>query len=998
MEGITGPGTVDQDAAVTAVNHPISGRLLGNAETVTVKIQNKGSQAISNVPVYYEINGRPAGSGSCTTPIPAGGEVAFSFPQTADLSTGRTSYFLKAYTELNGDKNPANDACSLSIDNYGDCRIGAFPYDEGFENALDFHCWTTYNKTGGSRWERRLGATDAREPRTGRYAMRIVNLSEEHQDHYLVSPKISLPASGICALSFGSKCNLVNSSGNNSLWITSGNAPDPDDPQAQYELLWSSPSVQEGAWVETTLLLEKYKGQDVYLAFRYQGGAWSHIWYLDDIRIVELPGRDLGVTAVHQPESNAGLTGNETVTIQIGNSGSQPVDNVPVYFQVNSGTVVNETITGTIAALKDTVYTFHAKADLSVEGDYLLKAGTALSGDENPANDEKTVSVSNYGECKISRFPYLQDFENRSSLNGWTVIYPGPRNVPDIEGADLGEAHSGEQFWRFISFYGNGSGDAYYEQFLITPELDDAEPKILEFYYRPDAPSGIHVQEFFSVGYSTTDTKPASFTWLSQVTANRREWVKHAEIIPSGAKYIAINYHKFNFFLNIDDVSIRIIPPSIDAGVTKIVSPVRGDSEPVPVTVTLKNFGGTPLTSLDIAYELLDNPPVVEHYEDATGIAPGMSLDYTFSDAHQADVSAFRDDYTLKAYVLVNGDLDNSNDTAAVHFLYRPNVRLYGYRYWDNLLYEQYEDAHHPVFFDSGDLSLVTEIGNYRDGLCDITAAEYVNDTIYAFSTDMGYPANFIRLTPDWTEISKTAAEALIWDMTYDYSTHTMYAIKGSQLVKVDLTTGALTTVAAVRRFYTLACNREGQLYGVDENGWFCSIDKRTGTTRQIGKTGLTLTSAHQSMTFDLVSGRLFWAMPWEGLKEDGRYDSQGRLCEIDPATGITTNLGSINGDGQARVAGLYIPYKSGDVNLKSPETDEFPAFSIYPNPSAGEIHIAPLPENATVRILNVFGQLLETHFQGNSATGLKLNLPQGMYFVQVEKNGKKVINKLIIK
>jgi hypothetical protein len=993
LSGIQTPPTTAQDASIITVNSPVSGLNLGNAETVSVTIKNQGTQTIRNVPVYFEINGKPTGSGVFSGDIPAGGEASFLFTQTANLSEARMSYIIKAYTALTEDENPANNAQVTSVNNYGDCRINTFPYNESFENELDFYCWTTCDRDGNYLWERLLGSLSQRETRLGRYAMRILNLSSEKQDHYLISPKINLPSTGVYALSFWSKFTTLGNAGKFSLWITENNDPNPD--VADYRLLWSSQSRQEAVWEKTVILLDKYQGKDIHVAFRYEASGWAPIWYLDDLSVYRIPDKDVGVTTIDLPKSGARLSSGEQLKVKVQNFGFQDINDLSVHFQVNNENTVTETIHGTLAALQDTSFMFNTKVNLYTKGDYTINAYTGLNGDENAANDTATIKVSNYGECKISDFPYIQDFEDRSSLNCWTVIYPGPRNIPDIEGKDLGEPHGGEQFWRFISFYGNGSDDKNYEQYLITPELDSSEAKIFEFYYRPETPAGVPPEEYFCVGYSTTGKQISDFTWLDPVTATRREWTKYSNTIPADAKYIAVKYYKFKFFLHIDDFKIQILQPSIDVGVTQIVSPVRGAETPVPVTVTVKNFGGLPVYSMDIVYKFLDNEPVVEHYEDAVGIAPATSIQYTFSDAHKIDVSAFRDDYLLTAYTALTGDLDHSNDTASVSFIYRPNVRLYGYRYWDDLLYDQYIDAHSPVWFDSGNLSEVNEINQYRDDVNEITAAEYVNDTIYAFSTANGYPGNFIRLTSDWKEISKTEGQAVIWDMTYDYSSQTLYAITSNQLLKVNRVTGALTAVAAIRRFYTLACHVNGQLFGVDENGDFYSIDKKTGAATRVGTTGMNMTSAHQSMTFDHLGGRLFWAMPWEGQKENGRYDSRGLLCEIDPTMGNATVLGSIHGEGQARMAGLYIPYLHNQVNIKQLENK---TVSVFPNPSYGEIHIAPLSENALVWILDISGRTIASYHSLNGRLDLHLNLSQGIYFIQIEENGKKTTGKLIIK
>ncbi|MDR0506437.1 MAG: DUF2436 domain-containing protein, partial [Dysgonamonadaceae bacterium] len=160
---------VNKDAAIIAITNPVNGMNLSDTETVTVIVKNKGLQAISNIPLSFDIDGQPVGSGICTASIPAGGEVAFPFSQKANLSDARSSYIIKARTVLNGDENPDNDVFITQIDNYGDCHIDA-PCFLGFEDDMEFNCWSSYNDSENSYWKRINKLTSAEPVRSGQSA------------------------------------------------------------------------------------------------------------------------------------------------------------------------------------------------------------------------------------------------------------------------------------------------------------------------------------------------------------------------------------------------------------------------------------------------------------------------------------------------------------------------------------------------------------------------------------------------------------------------------------------------------------------------------------------------------------------------------------------------------------------------------------------------------------------------------------------------------------
>ena len=92
-------------------------------------------------------------------------------------------------------------------------------------------------------------------------------------------------------------------------------------------------------------------------------------------------------------------------------------------------------------------------------------------------------------------------------------------------------------------------------------------------------------------------------------------------------------------------------------------------------------------------------------------------------------------------------------------------------------------------------------------------------------------------VTGKYTEIADyKGLNTLFADMTYDYSTQTMYAIGApnngdvSQLMTVSLTDGKITQLGGLtHKFVTLACSYDGQLYAVKgDDGYLYSIDKAT--------------------------------------------------------------------------------------------------------------------------------------------------------------------------
>jgi len=105
--------------------------------------------------------------------------------------------------------------------------------------------------------------------------------------------------------------------------------------------------------------------------------------------------KDVGVVSLDTP-SDAILSDSEPITITVRNFGVDTVVDIPVNFQVNEGTLVNETIIGSFPSGSEVQYTFVETADLSVVGEtYNITISTAFDGDEDNVNDTLTVQVTN---------------------------------------------------------------------------------------------------------------------------------------------------------------------------------------------------------------------------------------------------------------------------------------------------------------------------------------------------------------------------------------------------------------------------------------------------------------------------------------------------------------------------------------------------------------------------------------------------------------------------
>lgn len=201
-----------------------------------------------------------------------------------------------------------------------------------------------------------------------------------------------------------------------------------------------------------------------------------------------------------------------------------------------------------------------------------------------------------------------------------------------------------------------------------------------------------------------------------------------------------------------------------------------------------------------------------------------------------------------------------------------------------------------------------------------LSAGEYLDGKIYAFTfqPEDDYTGDQPSFSYDiydgdtyelLSRTDKTDCQRVI-DMTYDYTTNTMYAIAEDEvsassntgrtsLCIVDLATGNLTWVGYAgdlkaidgykreveTTLVTLAADMEGNLYAMSDLRQFYKIDKFSGKATQIGtQHKLAVNNEFQSMTFG-HDGVLYWTQ---------KTPDYGWLSTIDPTTGVPTYIGKL--------------------------------------------------------------------------------------------------------
>ena len=204
-----------------------------------------------------------------------------------------------------------------------------------------------------------------------------------------------------------------------------------------------------------------------------------------------------------------------------------------------------------------------------------------------------------------------------------------------------------------------------------------------------------------------------------------------------------------------------------------------------------------------------------------------------------------------------------------------------------------------------------------------LEAAEYYDGYIYAYGYDPYSWEDTSRylftIDPETFEIVdmiNTGMDLFVYDMSFDYSTGTMYAMAsynndgGADLYMVDLNTGKMILAATMDKFFmAIAFDEDGTMYAVSESEMYEDpftwevvaedsglyiIDTATGSYELVGSTGVK-SNMYSSMTFDYDTGNLYWNTCY---RQDFWSPTEAKFCVIDPETGVATDLGYLGSSG----------------------------------------------------------------------------------------------------
>ncbi|HNV80568.1 MAG TPA: choice-of-anchor J domain-containing protein [Tenuifilaceae bacterium] len=317
-------------------------------------------------------------------------------------------------------------------------------------------------------------------------------------DNWLVTPQIGLPEDGFYYLSFWNMVIDAEFYGKNSVLVSNGSA-DPAD--GDYVEVWTPDAVNDD-WSQVVLNLEDYVGQDIYIAFRYEGD-FSHIWVIDDVSFgEELDEAPIMLISTTQVSCTVGEGGSGSKSFKVINDGIQNLNyEIEIDYVEGNGWLTANPTSGSIPAKSSNTITLNFNATGLSLGEYHANITITSNDEENPtATVAATLKVMEAQDVMISVIVPDYTFPSAVSSDGiyvsgihfgggtsylWTAFgqtydFPGDaQSVSDnglVAGSFTVESEEGEE----TSFAGIWNKDTQQWQFLgMNPEV----PEITMEYY-----------------------------------------------------------------------------------------------------------------------------------------------------------------------------------------------------------------------------------------------------------------------------------------------------------------------------------------------------------------------------------------------------------------------------------------------------------------------------------------------------------------------------------
>lgn len=684
------------DLAVTNANVLVSGCDFTDQTPAFVRVENKGQQDATNVIVNYTVadqnNNIVTEATATIDELEAG--LNTDVEVMLDLSQG-FEFMFTATVNYPGDQLPANNTFSRELisDSW---IVSDDTYHTSFEGIVYIEeiGWQIQNmNNNNASWMLRIADGPNQFASDGANSMRygILNPADdgvevdEQADDWLISTCMYLVPGEIYRLSFDYRA--WNSDFQENMRVMMGQIPDPEFLTTEIVDITGFTNEEFITSMEQFTVEEE---GNYFFAFHVYSDPDHRFIYMDNVFLERMVFSDLSPTNIEVQAEGCDFSNETPVSVSFMNIGLDAQQNFEVQLDVTH--VNTETSNSYVLSYTEELNPNEENellylVDMSLYGEYQIRAITLLEGDERPENDTLVVTVIN-SLVDLEANSFFTNFDDINGLDeiDWTIV-----NINEdaftwrfhtLSGQAYSPPHS-------INYYRSPGSDGTTNDWLITNCLSMVEGEFyrINFY---TATKGSGDEDEYNI-YLMTGTEPVdTLMQFGYVYVNTFDYVEREYVVQ--APYTGI-FH-MGFFVNtnignsvqffIDDVTIEKVSEK-DAAMLDVIQEVYGCNsftEETPIKLVYKNRGTLMLDDALIEVTVTDENenPVVYTQSIPNPLELGQKDTLSF----EIDLSQLNTIYTITAKIILDGDEDPANDAVTV-FMRNTTVDLTaGHEYFND--------------------------------------------------------------------------------------------------------------------------------------------------------------------------------------------------------------------------------------------------------------------------------------------------------------------------
>jgi len=377
----------------------------------------------------------------------------------------------------------------------------------------------------------------------------------------------------------------------------------------------------------------------------------------DTVFVGNVPPIDASAVDFLAPISDFNLTASEAVTVKFKNYGTLPISNFQVYYSIDGGAPVIDTLYTVLLNLDTVIHTFSVNADLSAFGVYEFKTWISVPGDNNHINDTIIVDVENM------IFNYCDSYSTSGA------------SYEDIGNVTISNLNNGNP----LPASNNPTATQAYTDFTYLPPVQLAPGVTYPIsvsqisssnQYASDV--GVYIDYNRNGVWDLPDEQAFSASTTTTMLTVTGSIIIPYTAVPGITMMRVVLEEGFGgtqpcgtyTWGETEDYLAMIVPPiPQDAGVIEIVQPqaIEIEASIIPVQVIIKNFGTDTLFSMDIDYKLNGGLAISTPWNGA--LAPTATETVILP-----DITVPVLDNSICAYTILTGDLNDFNDETCKDF------------------------------------------------------------------------------------------------------------------------------------------------------------------------------------------------------------------------------------------------------------------------------------------------------------------------------------------